>query len=533
MKSSTDLTSQNSSPSRLVLGTRKSLLAWAQSSWVAAEISRLNPELEVELRGIETQGDKILDKPLSEIEGKEFFTAELDHALLKNEVDLTVHSMKDLSLDRPAAFTLAATPKRELQHDLAIFHPSIIQRLTAGLPIRIGTSSPRRMALIPEFLTQALPQIHPDGPKIQIVPIRGNVNTRLGRIHEAEDSDRKLDGVILAFAGLERLTLDEVARPQIDALMKNTLKMMLPIRDCPSAPAQGALAIECRSDRADVLKAIQKLHDPETLAAVQAERELLKEWGGGCHQKLGASFFQGSIRIQGIKPDGTRVVGKSNSTMIPEDYLKVKTEELFNFKSFNPDEQERKQFDVCEAVFIGHFRAFENLPSKLKSKLIYASRKEARAEGLDADAANSKSIWVPGVQSWFKLARSGVWVEGCTDGLGIAAMETFAEKNLLGVRKKNWTFLTHKESRAMTPHFSFKISVVPTYSHEFKAVPDPILTATHLHWASGLAFSSVCRALWPEDREAFLKKHHACGPGRTLMVLRQHGVEPTLITEQE
>src|SRR5499427_5750721 len=109
---------------KLKLGTRKSLLAWAQSSWVARELERLNPGVKVELVGIETRGDKILDVPLQAVAGKEFFVAEIDDALRSRAVDLTVHSMKDLSLDRPAEFVLGANPKRENPRDVIVFGPS-------------------------------------------------------------------------------------------------------------------------------------------------------------------------------------------------------------------------------------------------------------------------------------------------------------------------------------------------------------------------------------------------------------------------
>ena len=286
------------------LGTRKSLLAIAQSSWVAREVERLNPGVRVELVGIETKGDVILDKPLSQIEGKEFFTAELDHALLKREVDFTVHSMKDLALERPSPLVLAAVPKRELQHDVILFHESVIERLKQNLPIRIGTSSPRRLTLIPGFLKLALPRFSPGTePKIQFVEIRGNVNTRLSRVHEQEGSERKLDGVVLAFAGLERLTLDDAGSKELRRLLENTRKMVLPLKPCPSAPAQGALAIESRSDTADVLQILKPLHHEATLQGVKAEREILQEWGGGCHQKLGASALaSGVLSSKGRNP---------------------------------------------------------------------------------------------------------------------------------------------------------------------------------------------------------------------------------------
>ena len=116
----------------LKLGTRKSLLAIAQSGWVARELEKLNPGIKIELIGIETKGDINLDKPLSQMDGKEFFTAELDHALIRGEVDLTVHSMKDLSLDRPPQIKLAGVPVRELQHDIIVFHDSVVERLHRG-----------------------------------------------------------------------------------------------------------------------------------------------------------------------------------------------------------------------------------------------------------------------------------------------------------------------------------------------------------------------------------------------------------------
>jgi hydroxymethylbilane synthase len=129
----------------LRLGTRRSALAWVQSSQVAAALRAAHPGLEVELVGIETRGDVVLDKPLSAIEGKEFFTAEIDTALHEGRVDFTVHSLKDLSLDRPSEFVLAAVPERANPRDLALFAADVPARLAAGGGVCIGTSSPRRV----------------------------------------------------------------------------------------------------------------------------------------------------------------------------------------------------------------------------------------------------------------------------------------------------------------------------------------------------------------------------------------------------
>src|SRR5579862_4564043 len=126
------------------LGTRRSALARAQSAAVARLLQQYHPDLSIELVGIDTQGDRILDKPLSTVEGKEFFTAEIDAALLSGAVDLTVHSYKDLSLERSTRLLLAAVPKREPPCDIALFAPDVRERLAAGEEIRVGSSSPRR-----------------------------------------------------------------------------------------------------------------------------------------------------------------------------------------------------------------------------------------------------------------------------------------------------------------------------------------------------------------------------------------------------
>src|SRR5580658_1352445 len=143
----------------LKLGTRRSALARAQSAAVARQLQQQHPGLTVELVGIETQGDRILDKPLSTVDGKEFFTAEIDAALLAGHVDLTVHSYKDLSLVRSDRLLLGAVPRREPPYDMALFAPDVLLRLAAGEELRIGSSSPRRASFVPDILRRVLPTL--------------------------------------------------------------------------------------------------------------------------------------------------------------------------------------------------------------------------------------------------------------------------------------------------------------------------------------------------------------------------------------
>ena len=476
------------------LGTRKSLLAIAQSSWVAREVERLNPSIQVELVGIETRGDVVLDKPLSQIEGKEFFTAELDHALMRGDVDFTVHSMKDLSLERPPQLTLAATPKREFPHDIIVFHDSVISRLKAGLPIRIGTSSPRRLTLIPGFLKTALPRFEKDlDPTLQFVEIRGNVNTRLSRVHEAEGSEKKLDAVVLAFAGLERLAMDAKASIELHRLLNHTRKMILPLRHCPSAPAQGALAIEARTSDAETLSILKKLHDPETLAGVSEERKILEEWGGGCHQKLGASFLPDhTLAIRGLKPSGVWISElRSQKTFAQNNFIKVDSTDFFDFAPSEISKDDEAKIASAANAFIAH----EFLKSK--SPLL---------------AESGKHIWVSGMKSWTDLAQNGVWVEGSLEGAGFKKMADFQTKKLLALDSP-FLFLTHQDAREHMPH------AIATYRHVFREIPAKVTEASSLFWSSGLLFKTAWSKL---GADFMLKKKHASGPGRSGDVLKEH-----------
>src|ERR1039457_5247892 len=281
-------------PSVLKLGTRRSALARAQSAAVARELEQLHAGLKVNLAGIETRGDRIQDRPLSSVQGKEFFTAEIDTALLEGEVDFTVHSYKDLSLERTARLRLAAVPRREQPHDIAVFARDVPERLAAGFELAIGTSSPRRMSFVPDLLKRVLPRAAPTAAaaRIRLVDLRGNVDSRLRRLHEPRGSPRQLDGIVLAFAGLARLWGDEAGRALLEQLFSPLPRMVLPLSACPAAPAQGALGIECRAEDAVTAQLLAGIDHVPTRRAVDAERALLAERGGGCHQRFGATQIE-------------------------------------------------------------------------------------------------------------------------------------------------------------------------------------------------------------------------------------------------
>jgi hydroxymethylbilane synthase len=237
------------------IGTRGSQLARWQAEWVRARLAEQG--VGAELVVIKTQGDAEIDRPLHELEGKGFFTKEIEEALLAGRIDVAVHSLKDLPTSLPEGLALAAIPTRHDPRESLVGGASLAE-LRSGT--RIGTSSLRRIAQV-RFMRSDL----------QVVPLRGNVPTRVRKV----ESGQGVEAAVLAIAGLDRLELGNKASP-IDPL------------DVMPAPGQGALGIEIRTDDRVTRKVLAPLHDPESAAAVTAERALLAALGGGCQAPVAA-----------------------------------------------------------------------------------------------------------------------------------------------------------------------------------------------------------------------------------------------------
>jgi hydroxymethylbilane synthase len=250
------------------LGTRGSQLARWQAEWVRDRLFAQSVRAEIVI--IKTRGDAEVDRPLHELEGKGFFTKEIEDALLDGRIDVAVHSLKDLPTTLPAGLALGAIPARHDPRE-ALINGRSLPDLPAGT--RVGTSSLRRVAQV-RFLR----------PDLEIVPLRGNVPTRVRKV-ETHDG---LDAALLAIAGLERLGLGGKASI-IDPF------------DVMPAPGQGALGIEIRDDDQSTRKALQPLHDPVSAAAVSAERALLAALGGGCQAPV-AAWVDG-LRLYGRVTD--------------------------------------------------------------------------------------------------------------------------------------------------------------------------------------------------------------------------------------
>jgi len=291
---------------KVIIGTRGSKLALWQAEWVRAQLMELDPSLRVELEKIKTTGDKILDVPLAKVGGKGLFVKEIEEAMLRGEIDLAVHSMKDVPTLLPGGLHIGAVLKREDPRDafISLTAPSF-RGLKPGA--RVGTSSLRRSC-----------QLKGLRPDIEIVSLRGNLDTRLRKLEEGQ-----FDAIILAAAGVRRLGFEK------------RITETLPVETSLPAIAQGAVGIECRVDDGPMNRLIGPLRHQETEICVRAERAALKKLEGGCQVPIAAHavLTGGKLVMDGLvgSVSGDRVVrshregdpadAEAIGTMLAEDLL--------------------------------------------------------------------------------------------------------------------------------------------------------------------------------------------------------------------
>lgn len=258
------MSSSVTSPPRTIrIGSRKSQLALVQTYWVQEQLQKLFPDRQFEVQTMSTQGDKILDVALSKIGDKGLFTKELELGMINNEIDLAVHSLKDLPTRLPEGLVLGAVTEREDPADALVVHEKHKDKQIDTLPegAVIGTSSLRRLA-----------QLRHHFPHLTFKDIRGNLNTRMAKLDAGE-----YDALILAVAGLKRLG------------MGDRIHQILPPEVSLHAVGQGALGIECRGDDPEVLQLLKALEHTPTAQRCYAERAFLRQLEGGCQVPIGVN----------------------------------------------------------------------------------------------------------------------------------------------------------------------------------------------------------------------------------------------------
>jgi len=268
------------------IGTRASKLALWQANWVQSQLNKFFPDAETEIIKITTKGDQILDRPLALVGGKGLFVKEIEKALIDREIDIAVHSMKDMPGTLPKGLTIGAIPERENPYDVLVSRNNI---KLADLPLRakIGTSSLRRASQLKNFRND-----------LEIASIRGNLETRIKKLNSGE-----FDAIILAAAGIKRLGMENLICEYLDETT------MIP------AVGQGALCIETRENDPDIKPLIAKLNHEATAVCVSGERAFLNKLEGSCHIPVGcfAKFVDKTIVLTGIVAsiDGTEIIKHS------------------------------------------------------------------------------------------------------------------------------------------------------------------------------------------------------------------------------
>lgn len=290
----------------LVVATRRSALALTQTGQVCATLEQAWPHLSIDMLQLTTRGDQILDVALSKVGGKGLFTQEIETALLEGRADFAVHSMKDMPADFPEGLIIGAVPIRQDPRDVLISKNQLqFEELPEGA--KVGTSSMRRAL--------CLQSVRPD---LEILPLRGNIDTRLRKL-ETEG----LDGIVLAAAGLMRMGWIDRATQYLSE------DMMLP------AVGQGALAIECKASDETILKILSAIEDAATRIRTSAERSFLRRLHGGCQVPIGGHaqlLGNGQIRLVGLvgKPDGSQVLRCEHFGYNPEELGIQAAEELLS-----------------------------------------------------------------------------------------------------------------------------------------------------------------------------------------------------------
>lgn len=491
------------------IGTRGSLLAVTQCTLIKEEMERRTGAT-FELVKIKTQGDQQTEKPLWQMDGKDFFTKELDEALLTNKVDLVVHSYKDLGSDRPEGIKLAAITERQFAHDILLIKKNKISKIKDNKNFIVGTSSPRRIVNVEKSLRDFLPGLSQDA-SVKCEMLRGNVNTRIQKLR-----DDNYDAIVLALAGLERLANKEDSLQELSLLLDGLTFMVMPQKVFPSSASQGALAIEYHSNgprHEEIFNVLRSVHDETTELEVSREREAFQSFGGGCHLAVGIhvkkhkGFFLHSLKgshnnqdIDSIKLEGIDLSGikdKSCYVVLGESDL------LINKAPLTPILPDETNYFVTSKYCLNSIKSLQ-----------------------------SSSFWASGIHTMKQLVQQGHWVNGSADGLGHEAITAFKHSKSLAMMlpSSSWKTLSHHNATSPVGE------VIGCYHREVNRVDrnsatneldlTNLLNYDCIYWNSFFQYEEYCRQL-----PALKEKIHLCGLGKTFDQFKEKNLQVTPIVD--
>lgn len=484
---------------KLRIGTRTSPLAMAQTKLVQTALKQAHPQTDFEVIGIETKTDDSV--PMWQLSA-DAFVRELDEALLNGTIDCTVHSLKDLPTQRHEGIKTAALSTRENPRDIVIFSDHALEKIKNNEEIIIGTSSLRRNRNVSSFLEKALPYSNQQAARIKAVPLRGDIDTRLGYLHLHPKDKNYVDGVVLAVAGLNRLATDPKQNTLLQLLLRDTYAMILPLSECPTAPGQGALAIECRTQDKEIYTILRVLHDETTAKHVARE---FKQQQHSC--VLGATsistkhFPDHILYVNGADEAGNTIA----KITWP---LQEAANNQNNAKTWDGT-YIRSQIATTDYLDVS--------ATDLKADNLFIAHSRATPPSL-VEALKAKNVWTSGCRSWFRLAQQGIWVQGCTEELGTDIIhDIIAHSPFLNLPDfSTWQVLTHDKSTNDWP--ASQIVATYTVQNTFsQQAADDISTATHIFWSSASQYQ-----LYKDYAQSTC--HHYCRAGKTADILKSYNL---------
>lgn len=486
-------------PSRVVIAARKSDLARLQARVAGQALKDRYPGLRVEFHFRESLGDKNLSDPLWKMPERGVFTEDFAVDLKAGAFDMVVHSWKDLPTEERPDSLIAATLPRADMRDLLLVRRDRWEAAKARGKLVLFSSSPRREHNLRAFLPEALPGGIRD---FDFQSVRGNIPTRLRKLLAA---DSPADALVLAKAAVDRLLAapDKLlgddfsdARAAILDAFSRCRWMVLPLRENPTAAAQGALAFEILRSRSDLAELLAGVHCARTFEAVSRERAVLSTYGGGCHQKIGVSCF-GAATARAISLRGLTTAGETLDCWALERAAPVAKSPAAECWPLHPEKSPFDREGVEAAAPV--------------AKAWWVAKALALPQSWSVP--EETVLWAAGSSTWRELARRGFWVNGSAEGLG-------ESRPALPWCEPDWIKLTHADA----PEEGVKrLSTYRLKPRAHDAWPD-LSAKRSFFWSSGSLFEAALK-LFPSIRDA----RHACGPGHTAARIRELlGREPEL-----
>ncbi len=487
------------------IGTRGSLLAVTQCTQVKNELEALTGD-KFELEIITTQGDLITDKPLWQLDGKDFFTKELDAALLTNKVDMVVHSYKDLGSDRPEGIKLAAITKRHFAHDILFIKNSTIEKLKEMDKFIVGTSSPRRIVNIEARLGEFLPT---ENIKVETKMLRGNVNTRIGKLVNDE-----YDAIVLALPGIERLAHSEKSLKELEVLLKDLNYMILPQSEFPSAASQGALAIECNEENTELLKKLKVIEDKDTVSEVSRERTAFASYGGGCHLAVGINVRKSANEYlhthRGVS--GEVEVNELHLESVSETFTGNKESAFIGLPSSKAEDDQY----LYDELIVKDTTA----PVSIQDESDFFVTSNYCFKQLEESREKVQNLWAAGTKTMKQLAKRGFWVNGTSDSLGHDELEILRDSKCIQVMnpKSSLKVLTHKDSKSSHGEvIGCYERVINEVSSDYK---NKLKNTEVFFWTSFNQYQEFVKAI-PEIKDKF----HCTGLGKTRINFEKENIK--------